>query len=99
MNPYETETGDLDMAQAMRAVQRCCETFYRVKAELPADADEDDLYENNLKAGEAFRAELPILLGLHSFQVYTACVARGLAIGAIDPVDSSRYLYAGQSAV
>ena len=99
MSPYETETGELDMTEAMRAIQRCCEAFYHVKFELSKKADDAEQYDNNVKACEAFRAELPILLGLQSYQVYTACIGKGLSIGAIDLVDSSRYLYAAQAAM
>ncbi len=96
---FTTETGELNLNLAAQAIQRCTAAYFRVKADLPKRADLFACNENHEKALRAFLAELPVLLGIDSIQVYIACLARAHDIGAIDSADIGQYLYPTQIAL
>lgn len=50
------------------------------------------------EAGAAYRAAMPLLMGVDSIRDFIACVAYGVLIGAIPPNRSGQLLYAAQSA-
>ncbi|HTX75692.1 MAG TPA: hypothetical protein VMD29_05740, partial [Terracidiphilus sp.] len=78
-------------ADFTETIDRCAAAYRRVRAELkPKDIGYNADRENNYKAYLAFSAELPILSNPASFQLYVACIAKGVAIGAIDIGDAGR---------
>ncbi len=96
---FTTETGELDLDQAAQAVQRCTAAYFRVMESLSKRADLFKTQEVQQQALKAFLAELPLLLGIHSIQVYIACLSRARDIGAIDAGDVGHYLYPAQIAM
>ena len=83
-----------------QTIERCAQAYHRVRAELPPKEigfRADSL--NQHKAYLAFSAEMPILRGPDSFQLYISCLARGAAIGAIDVVDLGRLSHLVQVAI
>lgn len=54
--------------------------------------------EADAAAGAAYRRTLPTLSGLDNIRNFIACVAHGMAIGAIEGPSASRLLYAAQVA-
>ena len=83
-----------------QTIDRCAAAYRRVRAELkPKDIGYNADRENNYKAYLAFSAELPILSNPASFQLYVACIAKGVAIGAIDIGDAGRLCHIVQTAM
>ncbi|HWE87642.1 MAG TPA: hypothetical protein VG267_22055, partial [Terracidiphilus sp.] len=95
----QSEENTLARADFMRAIQRCAEAYHQVRAELPSNASYHANQENQYKAGLAFLGQLPILYDLPSFQLYIACIAQGVGIGAIDGADCGRLCHLAQTAM
>ncbi|MGC2612443.1 MAG: hypothetical protein WA354_00325 [Terracidiphilus sp.] len=55
-------------------------------------------FEADAAAAIAYRRSLPTLAGYDNIGSFVACVAHGIAIGAIEGVCASRLLYAAQVA-
>src|SRR5271157_590467 len=96
---FQFEEPELDRNEVMKTINRCAEAYHYVRAQLPPKAAHFDKLDNQAKASEAFCSHLPVLLGLESFQIFVACIAQGVAIGAIDPVDIGRYCHLAQTAM
>ena len=93
-------TGTPDPTLAMQTMTRCASAYFHIEHEsLPATLSDGQRWEHHQKACEAFRAELPILLGPENFQIYIACIAQGVHIGAIDLLDAGKYTHLTQCAV
>jgi hypothetical protein len=93
-------TGTPDPTLAMQTMTRCASAYFHIEHEaLPATLSDGQRWEHHQKACEAFRAELPILLGPENFQIYIACIAQGVHIGAIDLLDAGKYTHMAQCAV
>ena len=86
-------------ADFMHAIQHCAEAYHQVRAELPSNPSYHANQENQFKAGLAFLGQLPILYDLPSFQLYIACIAQGVAIGAMDGADCGRLCHLAQTAM
>ena len=93
------ESHDLDQASAIKAINRCAQAYFHVLAELAPNAGPFDRSENREKARQAFLAQLPVLLSPGNFQIFIACIGQGVAIGAIDIVDSGRYCHLALTAM
>lgn len=79
------------------AVQRCLvawqeaydKEFARTHHEIPATQ----------AAGPAFRQHMPDLIGgEEAIEDFVACVAQGIIVGAFDPAEGAKLLYAAQVA-
>ncbi|UWZ84099.1 hypothetical protein [Occallatibacter riparius] len=81
------------------AVQRCVnawrEALTRKNCKDPIDPG---VWERDY-AGKAYRKALPWLSTPDNVDAFIACVAQGLAIGAIDPSHATKLLYAAQVAI
>ncbi|UWZ82004.1 hypothetical protein [Occallatibacter riparius] len=81
------------------AVQRCVnawrEALTRKNCKDPVDPG---VWERDY-AGKAYRKALPWLSTPDNVDAFIACVAQGLAIGAIDPSHATKLLYAAQVAI
>ena len=95
----QSEENTPTRADFMKTIQRCAEAFHLVRAELPKDPGFHADQRNQYKASLAFLAQLPILYDLASFQLYIACIAQGVAIGAVDVVDCGRLCHIAQTAM
>src|SRR5579863_5011911 len=80
-------------------IDRCAAAYQRVRAELKKGATYFPDQENQHKAYLAFSAELPILYDPDSFRLYVACIAKGVAIGAVDIADAGRLCHIVQTAM
>ena len=86
------------------AVQRCCDAWTKALAHKA-------IQENKLRdpldlgchirsyAGQAYRNHLPFLSNPVQIDAFIACVAQGLALGAIEPELATKLLYAAQVAI
>ena len=92
---------DQNRADFMKTINRCAEAYHHVKAQLPKATFSWSMeaQDNQRHAFQAFTAQLPILYDLESFQLYIACIAQGVAIGAIDVVDAGRFCHIAQTAM
>jgi hypothetical protein len=95
----EPENQTPTRADFIEATQRCAEAYHRVMADMPKNVCTATEQSHQYKAFLAFAAELPILCDLPSFQLYIACIAKGVAIGAIDPADAGRFCHIAQIAI
>lgn len=82
---------------ANTAVQRCYDAWMASYQSERACGKSDWSARNS--AQEAFRVSMPDLTSLTDVQDFVACIAQGLLIGAIEPRDSSKLLYAAQVAL
>ncbi len=83
-------------ALANPAVAHCCEAWQRTARSLAAEGEwQPGILKN---AAAAYRSALPPLTGPESVSDFVACVTHGMSIGAIDPKDATKYLYAAQVA-
>jgi len=96
MQEPETTPARVDF---MRAINRSAEAYHQVRAELPSNPSYHANQENQYKAGLAFLGQLPILYDLPSFQLYIACIAQGVSVGAIDGADAGRLCHVAQTAI
>lgn len=83
-------------ALANPAVARCCEAWQRTARSLAAEGEWGPGILTI--AAAAYRSALPPLTGPESVSDFVACVTHGMSIGAIDPKDATKYLYAAQVA-
>jgi hypothetical protein len=80
-----------------RAVTRCSDAFTRVyKAEMAKGSLEIMAIK---RAGRAFKNEMPTLIGCDDIRDFLACVARGILLDAIDPVQASRLISSARAAL
>jgi len=96
--PTELMAADsLNPALANPAVARCCEAWKRVcDAELQSGTHH---VVAEYEANKIFRYTMPPLTSQQNIADYIACVAYGIAIGAINQQDGTRLLYAAQVAI
>ena len=81
------------------AVQRCVTAWRQaLAAKGVKDPFEPEIWGHNY-AGEAYRNALPWLSTPDNVDAFIACVAHGMAIGAIEPSDATRLIYAAQVAI
>jgi hypothetical protein len=88
-----------DLTDFNHALQRCAAAYHHVRAELPEGAYYHADLHNQQKASLAFLAQLPVLIDPASCQLYVACVAQGVAIGAVDICDAGRLCHLAQTAM
>ena len=93
---YEYATDESNPALANSAVARCVADWKDTISSL-SDAG---VYEHHIsrRAAEAFCTAIPPLTDSSSIADFIACVAHGMLIGAIDPKNGSKLLYAAQVA-
>ena len=87
MQPTETTP------EVAAAINRCAEAYRAVRAQLPKDAGYHAGLRNQQIATCAYCAQLPVLHGPASFQIYMACIGSAVGVGAIDIVDVGRYCH------
>ncbi|UWZ85600.1 hypothetical protein [Occallatibacter riparius] len=81
------------------AVQRCVNAWREALARKNCkDPIDPGVWERDY-AGKAYRKALPWLSTPDNVDAFIACVAQGLAIGAIDPSHATKLLYAAQIAI
>ncbi|UWZ86463.1 hypothetical protein [Occallatibacter riparius] len=81
------------------AVQRCVNAWREALARKNCkDPVDPGVWERDY-AGKAYRKALPWLSTPDNVDAFIACVAQGLAIGAIDPSHATKLLYAAQVAI
>lgn len=95
----QSEENTPTRAGFVEAIERCAEAWHRVRAELPPGAFRLADQANQQKAALAYLAQLPILSDPAAFQVYIACIAQGVALGAVDIVDAGRLCHLAQTAM
>ena len=81
---------------AIDAVEYCVLAWQDAYDQQIAKGKED--YSAARYAHKAFRQALPDLTSQEKIQGFIACVSRGVLIGAIEPQQASRLLYAAQVA-
>jgi hypothetical protein len=86
----------IDLPPINAAIARCMDAWTR---------EHQAVLENNRgrcaakdAAAAAYQRTLPALLGMDNIRDFIACVAHGMAIGAIEGASASRLLYAAQVA-
>ncbi len=79
------------------AVARCCKAWKKVYRA----AIEETHYEIGAakRAGEAYRAVMPLLTSRENCRDFIACVAQGILLGAIPEKNGGKLLYAVQVAL
>ncbi len=81
------------------AVQRCVTAWRQALAfKKVTDPFEPGVWSHDY-AGKAYRNAMPWLSTPDNVDAFIACVAHGLAIGAIEPSDATKLLYAAQVAI
>jgi hypothetical protein len=81
------------------AVQRCVTAWRQALAfKKVTDPFEPGVWSHDY-AGQAYRNAMPWLSTPDNVDAFIACVAHGLAIGAIDRRDATKLLYAAQVAI
>lgn len=58
-----------------------------------------DTFTVRCLANKAYRDAMPTLLGHSNIRDFIACIAQGILVGAIEPIESSKLLYAAQVAL
>src|ERR1035437_2917276 len=79
------------------AIARCMNGWacaYKVEK-----AETNDHYDAVRKGNLGYRKAMPRLSGYENIREFSACVAHGMLIGAIDADDGTRLLYAAQVAL
>jgi hypothetical protein len=99
---YATETmmKEVDKsypAFANPAAARCCKAWKKVYR--AAMEETDDEIGAAKKAGEAYRAAMPLLTSRENCRDFIACVAQGILLGAIPEKNGGKLLYAVQVAL
>jgi hypothetical protein len=87
-----------DQPSLSPAVLRCCSAWHHRYA---AESENEMLAEEEVAdlAASSFRRAMPHLTSRRNIQDFIACVAQGMLLGAIEPEDGSRLLYAAQVAL
>ncbi len=78
------------------AVVRCWDEA--VEANRAAVLRNQDAFDANQSACEAYRAAMPPLDGLRNIRDFIACVTYGMLVGAISELSIAKLLYAAQVA-
>ena len=83
--------------QSNAAVQRCCEA--RERSVRKSIAGKVSSYDTKQRASQAFFNAMPHLTDYDSIRDFIACIAHGMVIDAVPPMEGPKYLYAAQVAV
>ena len=75
----------------VNTINRSFGAWDKVRSKLPPNADEDADMDNAARARWAFLEHLPVLHDPQSFQVYVACIAHGVTLGAVQVAEIGRY--------
>ena len=88
---------DPDPAPANPAVARCIDAYNRAGRAARAKGEYDS--QIGKIAARAYREAMPIPVERESIRDFIACVARGVALDAIDPKQSAQLLSAARTAL
>jgi len=86
-----------DPAPRNPAVTRCYEAW--LASTTDSRDRELERYDIRLHATQAYFNAMPDLSGHENIRDFIACVAQGMLIGAIDPIEGPKLLYAAQVAI
>ena len=86
-------------AELADTLQRATNAYRAAVAEPPSCTVPSVLEEHHHNGFVAFCSELPILYEPSSFQIYLACITRGVAIGAMNPAEAGRLSHLVQTAM
>lgn len=95
--PAVPSQSSLDPAPRNPAVVRCCQAW-QSSIEDSREKKKCD-YESKKYAGAAYRNAMPDLAGYENIRDFIACAAHGMLIGAVDPIEGPKFLYAAQVAI
>jgi hypothetical protein len=96
-NPAEICAGDKSSpARKIPAVALCCDAW-DTAFQVSYARDKMEHFARK-SSNKAYRDAMPPLSGYQSICDFIACVAHGLAIGAIEDATASRLLYAARAA-
>lgn len=79
-------------------VRECCLAAARAFRETQ-EKHQDDSFPCADAAIRAYFDALPSLDSFENIRDYTACIAQGMMLGIIDPIDGPKFLYAAQIAL
>lgn len=79
------------------AVQYCCQA--RQRSLRQSELANAEYMATKIRAAEAYCAAMPDLSGYANIADFIACVAHGMLIGAINPIEGPKLLYAAQVAI
>jgi hypothetical protein len=79
------------------AVLRCCAA--RDRSIQESRAKHRDKYDTDELAGAAYLHAMPDLSGYENIRDFIACVAHGLIVGVVDPIEAPKFFYAAQVAI
>jgi hypothetical protein len=94
MQSQETHQAELN-----QTIERCTQAYRAAVAVPPSCGHPTTVEEHRQRGFVAFCSHLPILYEPASFQIFLACVARGAAIGAMDPSEAGRLCHIAQTAL
>lgn len=80
------------------AVNDCCLAAQRALA-AAQEIDPENTLEAVWDCTTAYRESMPNLDGYENIRDYVACVAHGMLLGVIDPLEGPKFLYAAQIAL
>lgn len=87
-----------DSPQRNPAVRNCCSAATRALKETQKQ-HRGDSFKCADAAVTAYRDAMPSLEGYENIRDYIACVAHGMLLGVIDPLEGPKFLYAAQIAL
>ena len=94
--PASRIADQLDSISGNKAIARCYQAWIH---ELDRHVAEGRTHGYALeRANKIFRLMMPPLVGYRDIRDFIACTAHGVLLGAIDPKDSTKLLYAAQVA-
>ena len=86
-------------AELADTLQRATNAYRAAVAIPPSCTVPSVLEEHHHNGFVAFCSELPILYEPSSFQIYLACITRGVAIGAMNPAEAGRLSHLVQTSM
>jgi len=89
--------GEAKAASHSAAVERCCQA--RIRSLQDSKASNLNDWETKKRASQAFFNAMPDLTEYENIRDFIACVAQGMLLGAIQPIEGPKILYAAQVAV
>ncbi len=87
-----------DSPQRNPAVHRCCLAAVRA-LEQSGEEHPGNRFEASEAVITAYRDAMPSLDGAANIRDYIACIAQGMLLGVIDPLEGPKFLYAAQMAL
>jgi hypothetical protein len=94
--PASLTPDQLDSISGNKAITHCYQAWIEA---LDRHVAEGQTYGYALeRANKVFRLAMPPLVGYRNIRDFIACTAQGVLLGAIDPKDSTKLLYAAQVA-